>query len=207
MSRLDVLRSFVRGAAERASDRLLSSPPVTTVRRLVEEVKQRSATLRDEALTAAVAHAPGVSIATVHCRDGAVHVDASFTNGDDLQVALLPAGARFAPRGAKEILFRVLPPEAARSRYVADVASAIAGAIAHGLWGIALPHERGDVSGAIVEREGSDALRVDLRTVPAVRGLGAQSPAALVVEVIELLTMEAVEGALRLRLKLPPIGP
>ncbi len=204
MSRLDVLRSFLRGAAQRAGETLLEAPVASRVREVLTEVASQRTSLRDDALTAAVAHAPGVASASVTCLPGVIRIDASFTSGEELRVILVPEKVRFAPRGAKELLFSVRPPAEAANRRVADVASALAGLIAHALWSVALGPAEADVSGAIVEREGANSLRVDLRTVPAARQL-INSSRGMVAEVLELESLEVFEGQLGLKLKLPRV--
>lgn len=206
MARFDTLRSLLRAGADRARDRLGDVAPLAAVQRVIAELRQQRLVVPERALTNAVAHAPGVRAATVTARHGAILVDVGFRDGDALSCRYVPESARFAPRGAKELVFRVDPPEALRNARTREVASVLAGAIAHTLWSVALTKEGDDVSGAIVDRDGEDYLRVDLRTVPAVRKVQGKGPAAMLLEVLELREISADDGELVLHLKLPALG-
>jgi hypothetical protein len=192
----------MRSAVDRAGVGLGKLGGLGEARRILGELAQRRLLVPEAAVTAAVARAHGVESATAQVRDGAVWVDAFFADGDHLQVRFAPATPTFAPRGPKELVWLVSPPEATRSRHLHDVASALATAIAHALWAVALPRGEADV-GAIVDRDSDERLRVDLRSVPAVRALLGRGGAGAVVEVLELERIECEGGELRLQLKLP----
>jgi len=57
-----------------------------------------------------------------------------------------------------------------------------------------------------VDREGDDLVRVDLRSVPAVREALGAGPMGLVLEAIELKRIDADDGELALQLKLPGLN-
>jgi len=198
--RLDVLKSLVRGAATRAGSTLRELGPVAALRRAVADVARQRAVIDARSLTNAVAHARGVSAASVVVRDGAIRVEASFESGP-LSFSLLPQGARFAPRGAKELRFRVEPASLVGDGRVADVAGVVSARVARALWGALLRGEY-EEGGAIVDRDG-DVLRVDLRTVSAVRRAHVHGPIAAFVDVLELADLTAEEGQLRLTLRPP----
>jgi hypothetical protein len=205
LSRLDALRSLMRGAVSRAGEGLGKLGGLGEARRILAELAKKRLLVPEAAVTAAVARAHGVESAAAQIRDGAVFVDAFFTDGDHLQVRLEPGAPTFAPRGPKELVFHVSPLEAARSRHLHGVVSALSTAVAHALWAVALPRGDADV-GAIVDREGEDRLRVDLRSVPAVRELLGRGSAGAIVELLELAGLECERGELRLELKLPSLG-
>ena len=119
-----------------------------------------------------------------------------------LQVCLLPLGIAFAPGGAKDVSFRVQPAEAAAERAVCDVVGAIASELARAVWGPFLFQNRPDADWAFVERDG-DILRVDLRTVPAVRAAMARAPMAMIMEALTVKEIAAEPGRLRMTLALP----
>ena len=201
MSRLDVLKSWIRAGADRAKDGLETVRPVGAVRRVVSELRKQRMVVPEHVLGTAVAHAPGVLAANASARRGRIQVDARFPDGE-VAFALEFFATRFAPRGAKEISFRVHPSGAARDPRVRDLTGAIAGVIAKGLWPMALGNGK-PLHGAIVDREGEDIVRVDLRSVPAVREALGAGPMGLVLEAMELKRIEPNDGELLLHLRLP----
>ncbi|MBW2461696.1 MAG: hypothetical protein JRH11_08615 [Deltaproteobacteria bacterium] len=202
--RLDLLKSLVKSAADRAQNRTLNIGPVAALRRFVKEAARRRTVIHDRALSSAVARIPGVTAASVATRGGAVRVDASFDDGGHVALGLVPAGSTFAPRGAKELRLRVVPPEAASQRHASDVAGAIAGEVARVIWAMLLRDES-DLAGAIVDRDG-DLYRIDLRTIPAVRAQASHGTMAMLIEALEPGHIEARDGALEVQIKLPSFG-
>jgi hypothetical protein len=201
--RFDIVRSLVRAAADRAVDRVKGTRVASATMRLLERLTQQRWRLSDETLTAAAAHADGVDSAMVACHSGRMFVDATMTNGREVQFSLAPSSVRFAPRGAKEISFDVEPPDA----HDASIVGALAGCIAKATWPMIAPPNSVDVGGAIVERESPGRLRVDLRSVPAVRRFSATQAAMMIFDVLELESLRVEPGALALKLKLPQLAP
>jgi hypothetical protein len=201
-NRLDILRSLVRAAADRTIDRVKGTRVAAASKVLLERLTQQRWRLSDETLTTAAAHADGVDSAMVACRSGRLYVDASMTNGRDVQFSLTPKSVRFAPRGAKEISFEVEPPDA----HDTSIVGALAGCIAKAVWPMIAAPEAIDVGGAIVERESPSCLRIDLRSVPAVRRFASTQAAAMVFDVLELESLRVEPGALALKLKLPQLA-
>ena len=202
MSRLDVLRSLVRGAAKAGADRVSKLRPVANARQAMVELRARRATLTEGALSSAIAHGVrGVTAATVSLKEGRILADVGLEDGETLTLAIVPEQARFAPRGAKEVLFSVEPPEAVEDSRARDIVGAVAAAIARALWGPILGPRRPDEH-ALVEREGA-RLRADLRTVPAVRSTLEGSALAVALEVISIKSFTIEERALRLVVALP----
>lgn len=201
--RFDILRSLLRSAADRAVDRVRGTRVALVTKQLLERLTQQRWRLSDEVLTAAAAHADGVDSAMVACRSGRMFVDASMTSGREVQFTLAPRTVRFAPRGAKEISFDVEPPDA----HDTSIVGALAGCIAKATWPMIAPADSLDVGGAIVERETAGRLRVDLRSVPAVRRFASSQSAAMIFDVLELESIRVEPGALALKLKLPQLAP
>jgi hypothetical protein len=201
--RFDIIRSWVRAAADRALDRVTGTKVALVTRQLLERLTQQRWRLSDETLTAAAAHAEGVDSAMVACRSGRMFVDASMTNGTEVQFSLTPSSVRFAPRGAKEIAFDVEPPDA----HDTSIVGALAACIAKATWPMIAPADTADIGCAIVERETSGRLRVDLRSVPAVRRFASTQTAAMIFDVLELESIRVEPGALALKLKLPQLAP
>jgi hypothetical protein len=200
--RFDIVRSLVRAAADRAVERVKGTRLASATMQLVERLTQQRWRLSDETLTAAAAHAEGVDSAMVACHSGRMFVDASMTNGREVQFSLIPHTVRFAPRGAKEISFDVEPPDAHDS----SIVGALAGCIAKATWPMIAPPDSVDVGSAIVERESPGRLRVDLRSVPAVRRFATTQAAAMVFDVLELESLRVEPGALAIKLKLPQLA-
>ena len=199
--RFDILRSWVRMAADRAVDRVTETKLASMTKQLLERLTQQRWRLTDETLTTAVAHADGVDSAMVACHSGRMFVDASMTSGREVQFSLAPSSVRFAPRGAKEISFDVEPPDA----HDTSIVGALAGCIAKATWPMIA--DSVDVGSAIVERENPGRLRVDLRSVPAVRRFSSTQTAAMIFDVLELESIRVEPGALALKLKLPQLAP
>lgn len=200
--RFDILRSWVRTAADRAVERVTGTRVASIARQLLERLTQQQWRLTDDTLTAAAAHADGVDSAMVACHSGRMFVDASMTNGREVQFTLTPRSVRFAPRGAKEISFDVEPPDTHNT----SIVGALAGCIARATWPMIAATDSFEVGSAIVERDTPGRLRVDLRSVPAVRQFAASHTAAMVFDVLELESIRVETGALALKLKLPQLA-
>lgn len=201
--RFDVLRSWIRAAADRAVGRASESRLATATKQILERLTQQLWRLSDDALTTAAAHAEGVDSAMVACRRGRIFVDASLTSGREVQFSLAPLSVRFAPRGAKEISFDVEPPGA----FDHSIVGALAASIAKATWPMIFSVDTQEIGSAIVERESAERVRVDLRTVPAVRRFASRGTAAMIFDVLELESIRVEPGALALKLKLPQLAP
>ncbi|MGB5684124.1 MAG: hypothetical protein WBM47_19905, partial [Polyangiales bacterium] len=94
--RFDIVRSLVRAAADRAIDRVKETRVASATLQLFERLTQQRWRLSEETLTAAAAHAEGVDSAMVACHSGRMFVDASMTNGREVQFSLAPRTVRFA---------------------------------------------------------------------------------------------------------------
>lgn len=199
--RFDVLKSWVRGAAKGTASRLGKLGPVANARQAIDELRQRRASLSEGAISSAVARAPDVASSTASIRDGLIRLDLSYDDGEHRVFAVVPERVRFAPRGAKEVLFSVEPPELASDPRVRDAVGCIAAAIARALWGPVLGARRGDEH-ALTEREGT-ALRTDLRSIPAVRSALEGGPLGVALEVLTIESFVIEDRRLRLKIRLP----
>ncbi len=200
-SRFDVLKSLVRSAARAGAERVGGLDAVRGVRRAMDELRARRVSLTEAHLSAAIAGAPGVASSGVSLAGGRVVVDASYADGGSLAIAILPQEVRFAPRGAKEVIFTVEPPEAVGDGRARDAVGCVAAAIARAVWG---PVLGAPVEGeaALVEREGA-RLRADLRSVPAVRASLEGSPLAMALEVLTVGGFAIEDRTLRVAIGLP----
>lgn len=203
MSALDIVKSLIRTVADEARHRVEQSAPVSAARAVLDQLKEQRAILSEGALTAAAAHADGIRAATVTCRDGRIFVDATLRTGDDVHFSLAPGGVFFAPRGAKEIAFHVDPPEVVTSARA--IVASLAACIARTIWPMLSRDGRDRFDGAIVDTDRGGTLRVDLRTVSAVRAAMSKGPQAMILDVLSLEAIRPESGQLVLKLKLPQL--
>jgi hypothetical protein len=199
--RYDFVRSLVRGFAEGASRSI--GLPLANLQRLLKEALQQASSVSERQITKALTRVPGVREASAVCRDERIWIEATFDAGDSVRVSVAPLGARFAPRGAKELIFKLQPEEMAGRAAVRDLVGAIAALIAHALWAPFFGRLLNPSFDAIAERDG-DEVRVDLRTVPAVRA-AQQKGLGQLFDMLELTGLNVEHGALRLHVKLPPL--
>ena len=200
MSKSDVFRSWIRQAADRAKHVALASRPVSLIRRAAQDVLRQQVEIPERAVAAAVAQTDGWVEVSVQMRQGAIRVVGTGTNSEDLSFALTPVGAFFAPRGAKELRFRVEPEERASRATVTDTVGRIGGLIAERLWGPILRSTFGET--AQVTRDGAN-LSVDLRTIPSARRAQSTPTLAVALDVLEVADLWVDEGLLHLKLSLP----
>ena len=199
--RSDFLRSLVRGFAEGAGRRL--GLPLTNLQKLFREAVLQASSVSDRQITKALTRVASVREASAVCRDERIWIEATFEDGESVQLSVAPLGARFAPRGAKEVLFHVEPEGMAGRARARDLVGAIAALIAHALWAPFFGRLLNPSFDAIAERDGSE-VRVDLRSVPAVRAAHKKGLSQLF-DMLELGGVGVVDGALRLQIKLPPL--
>ena len=200
-NRSDLLRSLVRGFAEGAGRRL--GIPFSSLQKLVREALAQASSVSDRQIAKALTRVSGVREASAVCRDERIWIEATFAEGNTVSMSVLPLAARFAPRGAKEVSFRVEPGELAGRAEVRDLIGAIAALIAHTLWAPFFGRLLNPTYDAIAERDGSD-VRVDLRSVPAVRA-AAQRGLTQLFDIMELSGLGVTDGVLRLHIKLPSL--
>lgn len=201
----DHLRSFVRRAADVATATANAPGPVQRAKKILSDLVNRRIEITSAQLTSALAQFPDVDSASVSARDGGIRCDVVFTTGEHLQAVYVPAGVSFAPRGAKELTFRIEPASQARSHRSTDVASVLGGVVARALWPVRTDMK--NVGGAIVNRYAEDMLTVDLRTTPTAQTLIRQGQAAALIDVLQLGDVYVGEGALVLVFKLPSLEP
>jgi len=166
-----------------------------TIREALQDAIRRRARLTDKQITAAVGRLSAISAVTVKASPGCLRINASLTNGRDLVARLIPSGVVCAPRGAKDLTFRVDPASAASDINLAEIVGAIAGEVAQVVWGPLLFQKSKSRHPAFVESDG-DLLRVDLRTVPDVRVAIDQRATELMIDTLVVKQMTAEDGAL-----------
>jgi hypothetical protein len=195
------LRSLIRGFAEGVGSRL--GLPIAALQRLLREAVLQASSVSDRQITKALARVPSVREASAVCRDERIWIQATFDDGESVELSLSPLGARFAPRGAKELLFHVEPEAMAGRARARDLVGAVAALVAHVLWAPFFGRLLNPSYDAIAEREGAE-VRVDLSSVPAVRAAHNKGLAQLF-DLLDLAGLGVVDGALRLQIKLPPL--
>ncbi len=199
--RSDFVRSLVRGFAEGAGKRI--GLPLANLQKLIRDAVLQASSVSDRQITKALTRVASVREASAVCRDERIWIEATFDDGESVQLSVAPLGARFAPRGAKEVLFHVEPEGMAARARARDLVGAIAALIAHALWAPFFGRLLNPSFDAIAERDGSE-VRVDLRSVPAVRAAHKKGMSQLF-DMLELGGVGVVDGALRLQIKLPPL--
>ena len=197
----DFLRSLIRGFAEGAGHRL--GVPFRNVQKLLRDTIAQASSVPERQIAKALTRVSSVREASVVCREDSVRIEATFEEGDAVSLSVIPTAARFAPRGAKELSFRVEPAELAGRLEVRDMVGAIAALVAHTLWAPFFGRLLNPSYDAIAERD-RDEVRVDLRSVQAVR-TAHQKGLGQLFDLIELSGLSVIDGAIRLHVKLPPI--
>jgi hypothetical protein len=177
--------------------------PLASLQKLIREAVLQAQSVSDRQITKALTRVESVREASAVCRDERIWIEATFEDGESVQLSVAPLGARFAPRGAKEVLFHVEPEGMASRARARDLVAAIAALIAHALWAPFFGRLLNPSFDAIAERDGSE-VRVDLRSVPAVRAAHKKGLSQLF-DMLELGGVGVVDGALRLQIKLPPL--
>lgn len=199
--RSDFVRSLVRGFAEGAGRRL--GIPLANLSKLLREAMAQAASVSDRQISKALTRVPDVREASAVCRDERIWIEATFDDGENVRMSVLPLAPRFAARGAKELSFHVEPEGLAGRARVRDLVGAIAALVAHALWAPFFGRLLNPSYDAIAERDGAE-VRVDLRTVPAVKA-AQQKGLGQLFDMLELSSLTVKEGALRLHVKLPPL--
>jgi len=177
--------------------------PLASLQRMLKEALQNASSVSERQIAKALTRVPNVREASAVCRDERIWIEATFEEGEPVHVSVAPLGARFAPRGAKELIFDVQPEELAARAAVRDLVAAIAALIAHALWAPFFGRLLNPSFDAIAERDGAE-VRVDLRTVPAVRA-AQQRGLGQLFDMLELSGLHVEDGVLRLSVKLPPM--
>lgn len=205
--RSDSFRSLIRRAGERVKDRVREQPLVAALRQIRGELGARKLGIAERELNRAALALPGVRSAGVRADEGALRVDLETDEGRTIRARLVPSTPRFAPHGAKEIVFLVVPEEAAGEPILRAFVAAIGSLLARALWGAMAPtlaSER-DASSAVTDRDG-DELRIDLRTLPLVRAI-AQTPAGTtLLDALSIDQIEATGGQMVARVSMGLLG-
>ena len=205
--RFDSLRSLVRRAGDRAKSRVRDQPFVAALRQIGGELGNRKISLPERELNRAALALPGIRSASVRADEGALRVDLEADDGRTIRARLVPSTPRFAPHGAKELVFLVVPEEAAGEPLVRAFVASIGSLVARALWGAMAPQLAGerDSSSAVTDRD-RDELRIDLRSLPLVRAI-AQTPAGTtLLDALSLDALEATGGNLVARVSMGLLG-
>ncbi|MBX7193875.1 MAG: hypothetical protein K1X94_17615 [Sandaracinaceae bacterium] len=201
--RSDWLRSLVKRAADGLGQRVREQPAVVAVRGLARDLRARSAGIPERVLSRLALRLPGVVSSSLRTVDGALAFEAELEGGRWARARLVPETPRFAARGAKELVFRVEPPEAAAESAVKELVGALSALVARTIWSAVMkPSETEVPEGAFVERDGA-ILHVDLRTVPSVRAALSTSAGATLLEAVRIERLEVRDGSLHVVLGLP----
>lgn len=207
MKRLDLLRSYVNQASDRIKKSTKRMLPLEQAREIIADLRHRRVRILEATLTRAVAHTPGVDEASVSAKEGALYLDLfSAETGAAVDVKIEVYVQAFAPRGAKEIGFRVEPESAAADRLLAEALGYLAGTIAEILWAPAGVVPAESPAAAFIERDGHASFRADLRTVPSVRAALARPASEMLIEALVPKRFLIVDQALAIELSFPGIS-
>jgi hypothetical protein len=205
--RFDNLRSLVRRAGERAKERVKEQPVVAVLRQLRTELRERRVAVPGRELNRAALSLAGVAQASVQADEGALKLELVTETGRAIRARLVPDAPRFAPHGAKEIVFLVVPEEAAGEPLVRAYVAAIGALLAKALWGAAAPGlvSRPEASEGVTDRE-RDELRIDLRTLPFVRAIAHTPAGGTLLDALAVTAIEASGGQLVAKISLGILG-
>jgi hypothetical protein len=193
----------VKRAADEIGQRVREQPALAAARSLARDLRARSAGIPERALARAALRLPGVSSSSLRAVEGALIFEAVLEGGRWARARIVPDKPRFAARGAKEVVFRISPPEAAAEPAVRELVGAVSALIARTLWSAAMkPSVDEQPEGAFVERDG-EVLHVDLRTVPSVRAASSTAAGAALLEAVRVERLEVRDAALHVVLGLP----
>ena len=200
--RSDFFRSLVRGFAEGAGKRLglpLGWPAEVGARGSPTGVVRLGPSDHQGA------HARGLRArGQRRCRDERIWIEATFDDGESVQISVAPLGARFAPRGAKEVLFHIEPEGMAGRARARDLVGRHCGPDCSRTLGTFLRYACSTRASMPSPSATASEVRVDLRSVPAVRAAHKKGLSQLF-DMLELGSVGVVDGALRLQIKLPPL--
>lgn len=201
--RSDWLRSLVKRAADGIGQRVREQPALAAARGLARDLRARSAGIPERVLARTALRLPGVVSSSLRTVDGALLFEAELESGRWSRARVVPETPRFAARGAKELVFRVEPPDAAAESAVKELIGSVSALVARTVWSAAMkPTESDTPEGAFVEREGA-VLHVDLRTVPSVRAASSTAAGAALLEAVRIERLDVRDGALHVVLGLP----
>lgn len=199
----DWLRSAVKRAADRLGAKVREQPLLAATRALLGDLERLSPGIPERALARVALRASGAISSSLHVAEGRLTLQAELNDGRWVSARIVPLEPRFASRGAKELVFRVEPPEAAGDPVVREVVGAVAACVARLVWGAALRTSIAEEpENAFVERDG-DVLFVDLRTIPSVRAALSSPLGATLTEAVGIERLDCRDGVLHAVLALP----
>lgn len=190
----------MRSAVRRVGNYLGTRPAVKQLTAGVKNLADRSVPISDAELSRAMTHAPGVREAVAYSYDGKVSIELMYEDGSGFVASVIPTRCSFAPGGAKELHFMILPPHLAGSTSAADIVGVLAEEVASAIFGrFARSAEPGPLPP--VDRDGEE-YRVDLRATTALRALQA-TPAAMLFDLVSITRLRAARGCLWIDAGLP----
>ena len=183
--RLDILRSFVRVAADRVKSAAPGRDILERATRAMSMIRNREVVVPAHELQRQLARSMSFRSLSLQLVQGTLGFDIESDSGQPIVFSWSQPRVRFAAQGAKEISVLVESDSPAGVRAASEIFEGFAEMIASRLWPSAHRDSQSDV-GTIVERDQSSGLRVDLRSVPAVRRLSRDPTRRLLMEAIGL---------------------
>ncbi|MCS6856903.1 MAG: hypothetical protein NZM37_04250 [Sandaracinaceae bacterium] len=194
-SAMEWLRSRIARGFQKVEEALTNHAFFQKMRDRIEDLLSLGVSLDERMISQALLESKNLRSFGLRIRKEGVDISAENSLGDWIEVRLVPMPPRFAPRGAKELAFSVIPPERVNDETVRNMVACLAAFVARAIWGPFAKIQSGDVP--LVEREGSQ-LRVDLQTMAWVKKFAGAPGGALIVEALRLEAIQLRDGALRL---------
>lgn len=162
----------------------------------LRRMQQHELRIVDAELTRRMARLVPVSALTIAVSESGVHAHASLQDGEVLDVLLTSMVVRFATGGAKELELMVYPSQLSTHPVTRSLAMAFAAVVAHSLWRVVLgPAESAEL---MTVDDDDGRLRVDLRSLPAVRAALHRQWARTIIDMVNLKRIQPEPGRLRL---------
>lgn len=146
-------------------------------------------TLGIETMQRALLQGTSITAVSLRTEAGALQLQLESESGVELRAALRVDNVFFAPRGAKEISFRVEPAHLASNATIRECVGAISAEFAHKVWPFAIAQGRSAALGRAADNStptavAADCVRVDLREVPAVAAFFRRAEFALFADLV-----------------------
>lgn len=197
----DVVRSVIRQGAQGVEQKWGTLRQGFSISGWLRRMRRHEVRIADDELTRRMAKLVPASALTIAVSESGVHAHASLQDGEVLDVLLTSMMARFATGGAKELELMVYPSQLSTHPVTRSLATAFAAVVAHSLWRVVLgPAESVEL---ITVDDDDGRLRVDLRSLPAVRAALHRQWARTIIDMVNLKRIQPEPG--RLRLILAPL--
>lgn len=192
----DLLRSVIRQGSQALEERWGAARERYGRSAWLRHLQQYELRITDDELTRRIARLVPVAALTISVTESGVRAQASLQGGEMVDILLTSIVARFAAGGAKELEFTVYPSGLSSHEVTRSVATAFAAVVAHSLWRVVLGTAESAELMTVDDDDGR--LRVDLRSLPAVRAALHRQWARTIIDMVNLSRIRPEPGGLRL---------